>query len=417
MMHVRPRSAHAAYATVGLARTVVFLGLVLHGSACDQSKGRIGHAVHRDSAGIHITENSEVRDAEGPWIVGSEPIVEIGVVDGDEAYQLFRVTDAARLSNGGIVVVNAGTRELRVYDETGRFIRALGRQGAGPGELGYSTHVVVLPGDTLLTFDGQRWKQVWFHASGDLVREQTADRSPYPAGVAALHPLPGGQLFTSLWGPWASKPGPFRQQMAFLLIDPNTGTADTLGWFGAVDLFVRRDGDGLRPGGVVPFGRNTWWALGTDRVFVGDNDRYELLVYGLDGAPRQIIRLDRPADPVTETDRNEYQEAARAWRERRGPEAVTHLNQFLREVEWPSTKPAFERVYADTENRLWVKHFTDPPFNEAPYDVFDTSGAFIGTVVLPNGVEPLEIGTDYLIGLWRDESDVEFVQLYALRRR
>jgi hypothetical protein len=58
---------------------------------------------------------------------------------------------------------------------------------------------------------------------------------------------------------------------------------------------------------LPPFWRNTWSAIGTDRVFVGDSDRYEVLVYGLDGALRQIIRLDRPAEPVTQADRVTYE--------------------------------------------------------------------------------------------------------------
>lgn len=35
---------------------------------------------------------------------------------------------------------------------------------------------------------------------------------------------------------------------------------------------------------------------------------------------------------------------------------------------------------------------------------------------LPDGLDPLEIGPDYVIGLRRDELDVELVEVYALRR-
>jgi hypothetical protein len=395
----------------GFAKIVLLCGLVLNGWACEPQNG-IGNAVHRDSAGIHITENSDAPDRESPWIVDPEPSVEIGVVEGDPPYQLFTVTDAARLSDGSIVVVNAGTRELRIYDPNGTFTRALGGAGDGPGEFRYIGNVVVLSGDTILTRDSR--KQAWFLPSGDLIREQTIDRSRYSAQAA--YPLASGQLLAELWAPYDPKPGVYRQGLGFALIEPPSERVDTLGWYGALDNFIRREGDRLIPFSL-PFGRITWWALGTDRVYLGDNDRFEVHAFGLDGLMRQIIRLDRAGNPVTEADRAEYQDQAMELASERGAEAVTQFNRFFSEVEWPSTKPAFGRLYTDTENNLWVKHYRWDYAADAPYDVFDTTGVFLGTVTLPDGVEPLEIGTDYLIGLWRDESDVEFVRVYRMSRQ
>ena len=53
---------------------------------------------------------------------------------------------------------------------------------------------------------------------------------------------------------------------------------------------------------------------------------------------------------------------------------------------------------------------------ERRYDVFDSTGAWLGAVDLPPGHEPLEIGSDYLIAAYRDDLYVEFVAVYALRR-
>jgi len=385
------------------AKVVLLCGLVLGGWACEPQNG-IGNAVQRDSAGIHITENSDPSDSVSRWIVETEPMTEIGVVDGDSMYQMFQVYDAARLSDGSIVVVNTGTSELRIFDEAGRFVRALGRKGRGPGELSYIENVVVLPGDTLLTLDMQGLKLAWFGPSGTLARERRLD---FRGGRS--RPLASGHVLTQLPIRYAEPPpGWHRRPVAFALIDPESATVDTLGHFRMEDNFFYRDGGRVRQL-LPPFFRNTWWAIGTDRVFVGDSDRYEVLVYGLDGTLRQIIRLDRPAEPVTDADRVTYEKLRR--------ESVAQsMDRYFRVLEWHSTKPAFGRLYADTENRLWAKPHVEISF-DAPYDVFDTSGVFLGTVTLPDGVEPLEIGTDYLIGLWRDESRVEFVRVYRMSRQ
>ncbi|WP_419943063.1 hypothetical protein [Candidatus Palauibacter sp.] len=60
----------------------------------------------------------------------------IGTAGGDPAYELFRVGGAMRLSDGRIVVANAGTGELRVYDPDGIHLASWGGQGDGPGEFG-----------------------------------------------------------------------------------------------------------------------------------------------------------------------------------------------------------------------------------------------------------------------------------------
>ncbi len=36
---------------------------------------------------------------------------------------------------------------------------------------------------------------------------------------------------------------------------------------------------------------------------------------------------------------------------------------------------------------------------------------------MPDKFRPLEFGTDYFLGVWRDEMDVELVRMYELLRK
>lgn len=92
-------------------------------------------------------------DAVATWEISAEPLLEIGVIEGEAPYQLHGVTSVARLPDGGVVVAN-GTRELRFFDASGSFRFSRGRQGEGPTE--YRTLERVRRGgpDTLLVFDG-----------------------------------------------------------------------------------------------------------------------------------------------------------------------------------------------------------------------------------------------------------------------
>ena len=48
------------------------------------------------------------------------------------------------------------------------------------------------------------------------------------------------------------------------------------------------------------------------------------------------------------------------------------------------------------------------------WSVFDVEGFFLGRVTMPHEFSPLDIGPDYVLGLWRDEDDVEHVRMYEL---
>ena len=89
----------------------------------------------RDSAGILIVENpSPAPGSRLEWQVSLEPTVSIGTIAGGDDFQLHHVGDALRLPDGRIVVANAGSHQLLVFDEAGSYLEAWGRRGEGPGD-------------------------------------------------------------------------------------------------------------------------------------------------------------------------------------------------------------------------------------------------------------------------------------------
>jgi hypothetical protein len=64
---------------------------------------------------------------------------------------------------------------------------------------------------------------------------------------------------------------------------------------------------------------------------------------------------------------------------------------------------------------LWVQEYRMPGDNTPPrWSVFDIDGIPLGEVAYPDGFSPLDIGSDYVLGVWSDADDVEHVQLYDL---
>ena len=132
---------------------------VLSAMAC-QSDGAPGGPMSQlhDSAGIQIVENARPPDGSRlGWRFDPEPTVSIGVLEGDEPHMLFNVSDATRLTDGRIVVINGGTMEMRVFDGSGAHVATWGGRGEGPGEFTDLHQVERLTGDSTIAWGWGTW--------------------------------------------------------------------------------------------------------------------------------------------------------------------------------------------------------------------------------------------------------------------
>jgi hypothetical protein len=69
----------------------------------------------------------------------------------------------------------------------------------------------------------------------------------------------------------------------------------------------------------------------------------------------------------------------------------------------------------DRAGNLWVEDYVRPGDEGPPrWNVFGPDGVQLAAVSTPPGFHIYEIGTDYLLGTWKDELDVEYVRIHAL---
>src|SRR5688572_12148852 len=87
-----------------------------------------------DSAGIRRVLNYEKGWGAGEeWTVSAEPVLRIGLLDGPREFLFDRIAGVTRLSDGTIVVLNAGDGQLRFFSRDGSHLRSVGGIGGGPG--------------------------------------------------------------------------------------------------------------------------------------------------------------------------------------------------------------------------------------------------------------------------------------------
>jgi hypothetical protein len=402
------------------ARLYVVVLAVGCGSGADHVRNA---TVERDSAGITVVEN------EGPyetWQVEPSPVVRIGVVEGDSAYQFHRIAFAGRLSDGRIVVVNGGTREIRWFGPDGLYETGAGRQGQGPGEFETIASVVLTPADTLIVDDPRNQRVTWITPSGTIVREEmTAGLSS--GTVTVLGSAPGDAVALAISTPTYDLSHPdvsyTRDTLTVVRVAP--ARIDTLlrtpGQEGA--LWVRYSGG--RPAAMqqmgLPFAHPLLVAGTGKQILLGRSEGQQLEILDSSAALKTIARRqDQPATRLTQEDRAAYVRRAVDAAQARGQSNTTALekglNDLLAVVPENHTLPSFDRLLVDMESRIWLRDYVQPGGEAADqtWTVYQPDGHIRSQVSIPASIEVMHVGRGYLTGVARDSLDVEFVVVHAI---
>lgn len=386
--------------------------------ACEAPASQTAQFTTRDSAGIRIVENTGP-SWPTPWHVDPKPVLSIGSAGERPDQTLDQVTAAMKLANGEIVVANGGSLELLVYDGNGRLLRRVGRRGGGPGEFMSLEWLSRYRGDSILAVDVSNQRVSYFDASGEFgrsIRLVSNAELPYPRPVGVF----ADGSFAALRGLYVLGARPpirvVRPPETLFHVGADGASVTKILTFLGRESVIGPSG----PGGSFerrgrPFGRETAFAAAGDRLYVGDNESYDIRVYSVAGQLQEIIRSRNPARAITAADVRAFQDSI--LRDAKGPES-RQMRVFIDQLPpHPEAYPAFAgKLHIDVRGCLWVRESAAPGSRVSAWDVFTDQGVLLGTVEIGARVTILDIGADFILALRRDELDVEYVEEYRLSR-
>lgn len=365
----------------------------------------------RDSSGVSISESMQPVWKPGEeWKVDSVPLVDLGASGAGPEYEFFRIRNASRLPNGQIAVANYGTEEVRLYDPHGKFLWAVGRSGEGPGEFQRLTSVRPYRGDTLVAFDYWARRLTLVASSGEVGRVTTLLN--LNGSLNDLYPFPDGRflLQTSAITEMATAQGRMRVPAPLLLLGADGVVVDTIAVVLGFETYVFDQGD-ARP----PLPHQVYVAVRDSLTYVGEGETFEFRVFSTDGTLGQIVRLPeydlRVADAVRDSLR------AVMLDQDLPPQLRPTMEAMANSI--PTRQPAYSGLSVDPVGCVWVQEFTlnaADPQRPRRWLVFDPSGSWMGVVELPPSFDLFEVGEDYVLGRYRDDLDVETIQLLRLLR-
>ncbi len=401
----------------GIVLNAACWGLVLVLAACGRGtsgRGDTGFTV-RDSVGIEIVENGALPAALG--LVVDESRRQILSPGGD----LHRVTGVRIQAGGTIVVANAGLYQPMFIDPaTGQAVLS-GRRGQGPGEFEWMHGLFLCAGDGVVVVELNRGIMHLLDQDGKFVRQ--------------AHALPNG-----IGRPW-DIPGVAEDCNSLVVLKqeriPPTGLIGsmpfTVAWY---DVGVDRlDSVSTVPGletfrlpdlghVTMPFGNKPSFVTQGSRVYIGTGKVPEIQTHNRRGSLVRLVRWLAEPEPISEGDRARYHATRDMLIQRDGLDfwrGFRPMDEYTVQV-----KPLFPRILVDGDGRLWVQKYPGnwsewvyryglPPGTEpAAWWIFAPSGQLLGLGTTPAGLVVNDVRNGMLVGVARDEDDVEQIHLYPL---
>lgn len=355
--------------------------------------------------------------AQAPPRVSPNPSVTIGTLDGPAPTQLSRVFGALRLPNGTVAVGNTATSEIRFFDVTGKFLRTVGRAGSGPGEFGQYSSLTFFPTGNaeLYVPDGGNGRINVFAHDGSYRRAFRLE-TPGADGMAGIAAIAGSEIVGLTMRNAALRGAPGTRIDATYTYATFDGTGRRLRPLFDVAARSRlvHAYQGITHYPFVPFAPEALVAAQGERIFLLRNLSAEVEVWSQTG--QRVATYRWPSERIkvgTIWPRYRAAELAAATRER---DKVLYGHFYEMDLPLPEYVPVASRLVVAVDGSLWIERYRLPWTTKRTWDVLDRGGRYVGAVETPDGLDVFQVGSDFLLGRWRDSEDVEQVHVYALRR-
>ncbi len=340
---------------------------------------------------------------------------------------LVQVSDLRTDPEGRTWVLTRYPPLVRVYDADGIREAAFGELGDGPGEFS-AAWALVAGGDAGIgVVDNRRWTLRYFAPDGSLRSEREIEgdfafpveiRDVYYGDLGWTWDVDGGLLQDRYPPPPAGMPMQMQQAYDFwaaelVLVPDDGGEPSTLVTFADFTTFDPEEQPVPRPLSAGPL----WDLCPGDEFVFHTGATSELIRLGMDGDVRSRSHVDLPmGSPDVELVTEWMVEVISGIQPMPGdtPEALRERAGMIAQMAEPHLEPTLPptRLRCDDGGRIWIQLF-DMEHDRRGYArqwiVLDEEGSLVATVTFPEGFHPMRFGADRVVGVVRDELEVETV--------
>jgi hypothetical protein len=328
-----------------------------------------------------------------------------GKETGEESF--YRIPSGYVAVDGehSIYVLDRGSNRVVVFDSSGAFVRTLGGEGGGPGEMRFPFAIGVSPAGVVSVFDISKRGLVRFATDGAVLDEMRIT-FPYGGGVIVDRGesliIPSQQLDT--------EQSTFTDELLSIAGDDTLRLVSNIRQAGG-SITLESCGMHLLAMTAI-FAPEMRWTAVEHGIAVATSAGYEVAVYRDD----RIVRLLRRAiDPMPATREAALEELGEGMRVVYGGGVrVCDNDEVLEKRGLADVIPVINELAAGPQGSLWIKRSLGGP-TPGPIDVFEADGTYTGTLAAGSPF-PIAVLGDRIAAVQADESDVERLVVYRIVR-
>jgi len=338
---------------------------------------------------VDASSSVDSQPSQTNWRIDEIPLLKIG----DDPEEALHEVIGAVITDEALILAEASTYSLRFHDRaTGKFLRAVGRQGEGPGEY-ERLDLLQSVGDKLFTFDGWLRRVTVRDRAGDV--ERTVPIRPW--GDYNSLDLEGffsdGSILVSAWAfGWVERPTIRRFNRELARLGPGGTFADRIGAYQGDEHYASPE-----TMSIYPYRRQVWVVVVGDKYHIVDNKHPAIRVFDRSGNVVAELQPYAPLEPRKLTS------AAR--------DSLPDMDGVEGD-DLPRFYPYYGRPLA-VGGTLWVPDYDGlAPGGGSAWTVYSQGGDLVGRVTASElDIIPLDADSESVVVLARNAFDVQTVEL------
>jgi hypothetical protein len=325
--------------------------------------------------GVLIVKNpKEPMYEEGVFQLEDE--LSIGEESGSNEYIFSEISDITVDDKGRIYALDPSEAHIKVFDKDGKYLRTIGREGQGPGEIGAPRSVFITCHKEIMVPDMINRRLTFFSLEGEFIRNiSTAKTSLRSTRVDSEGNIVGVVLIEE--ESWRHELNKFDSDMKYIFSFTSVPAPSPTRF----NTFMPR----LR-----------WTLTNNDQVVCGYPQKYEISFFNMKGeAIRKIIKDYEPV----EINKVEI-------------ERLKKISNTINVIKL-KYKSAYQELTVDDKGNIFV--MTWERVNDKDgfyYDIFDSEGKYIAKIHLMT--TPQIIKKNKLYTIEEDEDSYQYVKRYKV---
>lgn len=301
----------------------------------------------------------------------------LGGANASGEYSFAEIRTAAVGDDGTVYVLDSREGHVKIFDQTGKYLKTFGRKGQGPGELDVPIYLSMnrAKGEIMVQEIGRRLS--YFGLDGRFIRS------------------------ISVKGTWALRARVDSKGRIIVeegVLDPEDPRYVTKKFSSGMILIAElTKSPGPRPDVFNPFMAVNWWTIdANDNIVYGYPATYEIQILGAANTP--IRKIYRDYDPVEITEEEKRAET----KDYRGGS----------KLEFSKYHSAYRRFFLSDRGHIFVQTWEKTKDGKNIHDIFDAEGRFLSRI--PLAIAGLEIRNGKYYALEEDAEGYQSLKRYSV---